>query len=222
VNAVVKLPQSVARVMDMNPGLRELVDAGDLRSYQARNTLFVAGEQARGLYFILNGSVAVMGEISDKQYITHDFINAGEFVGEVGFFADENERFRSSTVKARKATDVVFITYERLEQVAKMHPEVTMVLAKQMAKRLIKTSRRIREMAFLDIQGRILEVLRDLARQPDAEKTPLGIKIKITRLEICTFVGSSRETAGRSVRNLVEEGLISTDGGRAIVVLGMA
>jgi CRP/FNR family cyclic AMP-dependent transcriptional regulator len=59
----------------------------------------------------------------------------------------------------------------------------------------------------------------DLCKEPDAMTHPDGMQIRITRQEIGRIVGCSREMAGRVLKNLEEQGLISVSG-KTIVVFG--
>lgn len=94
-----------------------------------------------------------------------------------------------------------------------------MYLSAQMARRLRQTSRQVGNLAFLDVAGRIAQTLLNLAKMPDAMTHPEGMQIKITRQEIGQMVGCSRETVGRIMKMLEDEGLISAHG-KTIVVYG--
>lgn len=94
-----------------------------------------------------------------------------------------------------------------------------MYLSAQMARRLRQTSRQVGNLAFLDVAGRIAQTLLNLAKMPDAMTHPEGMQIKITRQEIGQMVGCSRETVGRIIKMLEDEGLISAHG-KTIVVYG--
>ncbi|VEI47375.1 cAMP-regulatory protein [Actinobacillus equuli] len=94
-----------------------------------------------------------------------------------------------------------------------------MYLSAQMARRLRQTSRQVSNLAFLDVTGRIAQTLMNLAKMPDAMTHPEGMQIKITRQEIGQMVGCSRETVGRILKMLEDEGLISAHG-KTIVVYG--
>ena len=67
--------------------------------------------------------------------------------------------------------------------------------------------------------GRIAHTLLELAKQPDAMTHPEGMQIRITRQEIAKIVGCSREMAGRVLKELEEQGLITAHG-KTIVVFG--
>jgi len=88
-----------------------------------------------------------------------------------------------------------------------------------MATRLRDTSRKVSDLAFLDVTGRVARALLDLCKQPDAMTHPDGMQIKITRQEIGRIVGCSREMVGRVLKSLEEQGLITAKG-KTMVVFG--
>ncbi len=88
-----------------------------------------------------------------------------------------------------------------------------------MATRLRKTSRKVGNLAFLDVTGRIAHTLLELCKEPDAMTHPDGMQIKITRQELGRIVGCSREMAGRVLKALREQGHVSVKG-KTIVVFG--
>ena len=92
-------------------------------------------------------------------------------------------------------------------------------MAQQVAKRLRETTQKASDLAFLSVTGRITQVLKDLAKQPDAMTHPDGMQIKITRQEIGRIAVCSREMAGRVIKQLENHGLI-TVAGKTIVLLG--
>ena len=90
-------------------------------------------------------------------------------------------------------------------------------LATQLATRLDRTNRKLSDLAFVDVTGRIAHALMDLCNEPDAMTHPEGMQIKVSRQELSRLVGCSREMAGRVLKVLEEQGLISASG-KTIVV----
>jgi len=80
-------------------------------------------------------------------------------------------------------------------------------------------SRKVSDLAFMDVTGRVARTLLDLCKQPDAMTHPDGMQIRITRQEIGRIVGCSREMVGRVLKSMEEQGLISVKG-KTIVVFG--
>jgi len=88
-----------------------------------------------------------------------------------------------------------------------------------MAHRLRNTTRKVGDLAFYDVTGRIARTLIDLSKEPDAMTHPDGMQIKIPRQEIGRIVNCSREMAGRVLKALEEQELVSV-AGKTIVVFG--
>lgn len=187
------------------------------RNYPARSTIIKAGDKPDVLYFILEGSVTVLMENAEGHEIVLDYLNRGAFFGEMGLFGDSGKR--SAWVRTRTACVMAEIGYAKFRQVAEQDPEVLFAILGQMAQRLRRTSRKVADLAFLDVTGRIARTLLDLCEQPEAMTHPEGMQIRITRQEIGNIVGCSREMAGRVLKELEEQGLITADG-KTLVVLG--
>ncbi len=65
--------------------------------------------------------------------------------------------------------------------------------------------------------GRVAHAIMDLCNEPDAMTHPDGMQIKVSRQELSRLVGCSREMAGRVLKVLEEQGLVSASG-KTIVV----
>lgn len=185
--------------------------------YPKKSTVIQAGQKPDVLYYIVEGSVSVLMENPDGNEIVLAYLNPGDFFGEMGLF-DEREN-RSAWVRTKTECELAEISYSRFRQVAQDDTAVLFALVGQMAARLRKTSRKVADLAFLDVAGRVARTLLDLCQEPDAMTHPDGMQIKITRLEIGNIVGCSREMAGRVLKELEEQGLIDVSG-KTIVVHG--
>jgi CRP/FNR family cyclic AMP-dependent transcriptional regulator len=93
-------------------------------------------------------------------------------------------------------------------------------LAAQLAARLERATRKLRDLAFIDVSGRILQALGELCEQPDALTHPEGMQIRVSRQELARLVGCSREMAGRVLRTLEEQGTLRARG-KTVVMLGV-
>jgi CRP/FNR family cyclic AMP-dependent transcriptional regulator len=80
------------------------------------------------------------------------------------------------------------------------------------------TTRKLADLAFVDVYGRIHKTINLLTEEPDAMTHPDGMQIRITRQELGKLVGCSREMAGRVLKSLEEEGFVDVSG-KTIVVL---
>lgn len=202
-----------------DPTLEWFLSHCHTHKYPAKSVLIHAGEKADTLYFIVKGSVAVIIKDEEGKEMILSYLNKDDFIGELALFDKAEDPVRSASIKAKTPCEVAEISYKKFLQLITVNPEILMRLSSQMASRLQVTSEKVGNLAFLDVTGRIANTLLDLAKQPDAMTHPDGMQIKITRQEIGQIVGCSRETVGRILKMLEEQGLISAHG-KTIVVFG--
>jgi len=200
-----------------NPSLDRFLEHCHRRRYPAKSTIICAGDKPDVLYYLIKGSVTVLIEDEEGREIVLAYLNAGDFFGEMGLF--DEKQGRSAWVRARTECELAEISYARFRQLAEEDSTILFALATQMATRLRATSRKVGDLAFLDVTGRIARILLDLTKQPDAMTHPDGMQVRITRQELGRIAGCSREMAGRVLKNLEEQGLI-TARGKTIVVFG--
>ncbi|MDC0953670.1 cAMP-activated global transcriptional regulator CRP [Porticoccaceae bacterium] len=187
------------------------------RRYPAKSTIICAGDQGDTLYYIIKGSVTVVIEDdSDGKEMILAYLNPGDFVGEMGLFDQEH---RSAWIRTKTECEVGEISYGKFIELSHKHPEFLFAISKQIAQRLRDTTRKVSDLAFLDVTGRVARTLLDLCKEPDAMTHPDGMQIKITRQEIGRIVGCSREMVGRVLKDLEERELVSV-AGKTMVVFG--
>jgi len=187
------------------------------RTYPAKSTIISAGDHSSELYYLIKGSVSVLIEDDDGHEIVLAYLNGGDFFGEIGMFDEKHER--SAWVRARTECEVAQISYDRLRNMSGEFTDVLFALLAQLALRLRDTSRKVGDLAFTDVAGRVARALLDLCQQPDAMTHPDGMQIRITRQELGRIAGCSREMVGRVLKTLEEQHLISVSG-KTIVVYG--
>jgi len=187
------------------------------RRYPPKSTIIYAGDKSDSLFYIVKGSVTVIIEDDDGREMIMAYLNAGDFFGEMGLF--DNMDSRSAWVKAKTECEVAEISYTKFREIALQDPRVLYFIGEQMATRLRQTTRKVGDLAFLDVTGRVARTLLDLCKEPDAMTHPDGMQIKITRQEIGRIVGCSREMVGRVLKTLEDQGLVQVKG-KTMVVYG--
>ncbi len=187
------------------------------RRYPARSTIIYAGDKSDSLFYIMKGSVTVIIEDDDGREMIMAYLNEGDFFGEMGLFDEVSPR--SAWIKAKVECEVAEISYSKFREISNQDPRILYFIGEQMATRLRKTTRKVGDLAFLDVTGRVARTLLDLSQEPDAMTHPDGMQIKITRQEIGRIVGCSREMVGRVLKALEDQGLVGVKG-KTMVVYG--
>ncbi len=192
------------------------------RRYPNRTVIIRPGDPANTLYYVIEGSLAVSTEDEKGRELILAYISRSQFIGEMGLFVEQAQR--ESQVRTRTPCELAEISYERLFHLMEGPlreecPKLLFAIGSQLTMRLLRTSRQVSRMAFMDVTNRISRTLLELCEEPDAMSHPDGTQIRISRQEISRIVGCSREMVGRVLKQLEEKGLIDVSG-KTIVVRG--
>ncbi len=208
------------QIVNSIPNVESFLRHCQRRDYRPKAVVLKQGEVSNSLYLILDGSVSVMVEDESEpgHMLVVAYLNPGDFVGEMGLFDDEPQT-RSAMVVAKTQCEVAEISYERFHHIRDQYPNILYAVSRQLGSRLRQTTRKLSDLAFVDVSGRIAHTLLDLCKEPDAMTHPDGMQIKITRQELGKIVGCSREMAGRVLKTLQEDGLVAVSG-KTMVVFG--
>lgn len=208
------------QILKTIPNVENFLRHCQRKVYKSKSSVLKQGELCNSLYLILDGSVSVM--VEDESEAGHmmvvAYLNPGDFVGEMGLFEDEDQ-VRSAMVVAKTQCEVAEISYEKFHQIRGQFPDILYAISRQISIRLRQTTHKLTDLAFVDVSGRIAHTLLDLCKEPDAMTHPDGMQIKITRQELGKIVGCSREMAGRVLKTLEQDGLVSV-AGKTMVVYG--
>ncbi len=206
------------------PSSRErFLDCCHRHAYPNKTVIIRPGDDASTLYYIISGSVSITFEDEEGRELILAYMNANSYIGELGLYVSTGQR--SVMVRTRTKCELAQISYSKLASLLEsdlkdISGTILYEIGKQLSNRLLHTSRKVRRLAFMDVQGRIARTLLDLCTEPDAMTHPDGMQIKVSRQEISRIVGCSREMAGRVIKTLEEEGMI-TASGKTIVVFGV-
>lgn len=208
----------IRTIPKVNLSLENMLKHAHRKQYNAKEIIIHEGDDSESLYYIIEGSVSVQAENEIGDEIILAYLNAGDFFGEAGLFeSDSDDSKRTAGVIARSDCTVAEISHAQFKQVVNDDPTVMFVLTGQVFERLRKTSLKVRDLIFLDVKGRIAHCLLELSHEPDAMTHPDGMQIKSTRQDLAKMVGCSREMAGRVLKELEDDALITAHG-KTIVV----
>jgi len=188
------------------------------RRYPAKSAIIRQGDRAGELFYIVAGSVTVLLEDDKGHEIVLAYLNAGEFFGEIGLFSEDESR--SALVRAKSECEIAQLSYTRLKQLGDLYPRLLVCMTAQIARRLRATNRKLGDLAFMDVYGRVARTLLDLCEQPDAMTHPDGMQVRVTRQELARLVGCSREVVGKVLKEMEDQKQVSV-AGKNIVLIGI-
>ena len=180
------------------PAINRFLSYCRIRTVPSKTVVIHAGDLPDVLYYIISGSVEVMIEDEEGNEMVLAYLNKGQFFGEMGLFYEQPTR--TAWVRTRGQCELAEMTYPRFRQIAAESPGLIFELATQLATRLDRTNRKLGDLAFMDVYGRVARTLLDLCEQPDAMTHPDGMQVRVTRQELARQLGISERTLYRKLR----------------------
>lgn len=176
--------------------------------YKKGQPIFREGEAVQGIYFIVSGAAKVHQSWgSDKELILH-FATAGDVLGLRG---QGNEAIFPISATALENTRVCFISNAFLETTLKTNTSFLYAMMQLYAVELRKAEKRMRNLALMDVRGRIAVALLTLEETFGLDGEGF-IKVPVTRLDIASFAGTTYETVFRQLSDWSAGGFVGTAG----------
>jgi CRP/FNR family transcriptional regulator len=178
------------------------------RKFKKGAAIFEEGAPVEGIYFIYSGKVKVHKQWgSDKQLIVR-FAKAGDMIGYRGL---NNERVYPVSATALEDVVVCFISIPFFETTLQVNHNLTYELMKFYAAELQEAERRMRNLAHMEVKGRIAETLLMLKNTFGVNKTGF-IDIILTKQDMAAYSGTTYETCSRVISDMLNEKWIKTSG----------
>ncbi len=169
-----------------------------------------AGEKVKGIYFIYTGAVKVYTAWTGQKELILRFSRKGDILGHRGLGRVDTYPISAKTMEDTK---VCFISNEFLESTLKTNPSFTYKLMHFYAAELQKAEKRMRDLAHMEVKGRIADALLELSRQFGADSDHY-INITIKRQDIASYAGTTYETVFKFFTELIKSKIITTTGKR--------
>lgn len=187
-----------------------LAEGAAVRTY-ARNTLVMTeGERSDSLYVVLSGRVKVYVSDEHGKDLVLNVQGPGEYFGELAL----DEGPRSASVMTLEPSKLAVIANDVLRGFLTSHPEAGVQLVRGLIGRVRRATESLKDLAQLDVYGRVAKLLLELARESDGK---LVIDQKLTHQDIADRVSASREMVSRILKDLTTGGYLANEGGRIVI-----
>jgi CRP/FNR family transcriptional regulator len=182
----------------------------------ARNEiLFLAGDEAEGLYVIAEGSVRAFRTGADgREQIIH-VERAVTTIAEVPVFDDGKY---PSTVAAEEPALAYFLNKKEVKNLSLKYPQIALSATKLLAKRLRNCAELVEILSLREVGQRLAHVFFEEA-STSGKQTAEGVRFKqkLTHIQLAARVGTVREVVTRALYRLQNQKLIIIEGKEVIV-----
>ena len=196
--------------------LKGLSKNHDLKYYEKKEIIFWEGDNAHSLYFIERGNIKTYkGTESGKELVT-GLYGPGDFVGQLsllnaaGTYVENAVVLEDAELCAIPKSDFIKLLYGN-HMVSQQF--ITMI-----SNNLIDVQTHLVDMAFASVRQRAAKALLELYEKGLIKDKPNG-GMSLPREDFAGMIGTATETAIRTLSDFKDEGLITTDKGRRIIIL---
>jgi len=178
-----------------------------INTYAKGEVIFQEGEKGDSLYIVLKGQVKVcLYDEDGREYIL-------AAIGKDGFFGELaliDELPRSANVITLEDSELLIIRRHDFTRLLMENPTITIAILKVLSRRLREADERIKWLAFLSVEGRVLKYLLGIGEKEGVKvKDYIIIEKGPKQLDIASSCGCSRETVSRMIKSLVKKGILS-------------
>lgn len=186
----------------LRPEIGRLAARGILRSYRKNTVILNEGEPGDSLYVLLQGQVKVYATDENGREITYGMISAGDYFGEMSLDGGP----RSASVMTVEPSLCALLSRHAVQQHLADEPGFAMELVSQVIRRARAATETARQMALLDVYGRVIHTL-ESQQGPGGSMAPVQLT-QITHQQIASRVGASREMVSRLLKDLEKGGYV--------------
>jgi CRP/FNR family transcriptional regulator, cyclic AMP receptor protein len=191
--------------------LQQVAQRAILRTYRRHAIIVSEGDDSDSLYVLVSGRAKVFVSETDGKEVQLNRLGPGEYFGEVTLDGGP----RSASVMALEDCRCAVLRRAELATCMAENPEFALHVIRKLAHRVRSLTASVRDLAFVDVYGRVARLLLELAEERGGR---LVIEEKLTQKDIGQRVGASREMISRIFSDLVEGGYLVKEDGRLILM----
>lgn len=196
--------------------LQKIIELQNIKKYKKGDIIFYEGDRGKAFFFVKSGKIKIYKTSFDGRDITLNILGKGSIFAEVTLFNDVNY---PATVEVLEDSEIGMILNKDIEKMILNNNTLALQIIKVLTKRLYRSQKTLKEMAFNDTYSRTARTLLDLC-QRHGRYTTLGIEIdiSITRQDIANMVGTSRETVSRIISDLKKEKILDSQSKKIVII----
>lgn len=191
--------------------LQALWKCAVLRTFPKNAVIINEGDLTDSLYVLLEGRVRVFLQDQDGKEVTLNFHGPGECFGEIALLDDQP---RSASVQTLEPCRFAVLTKTDFMCCLAEHPAVALSIIRHLAQRLRVLTSNVKNLALLDVYGRVARTLLSMAETQDGQ---LVVRERLTQQDLANLVGASREMVTRILKDLVTGGHIEINQRRIVI-----
>lgn len=183
-------------------------------AYPAGATLFVEGQQCRGIFILCRGRVKLSVNSHDGQTLILKIAHAGEVLG---LSATVLGIPYETTAETAQPCQLSFVKRDEFLKFLAEQPDACMHAALDMSRECQQAYQHLRSYTSSTSSQRIARLMMDWSQDDSGTATTLGINIALTHDEIGQIIGMSRETVTRTLATFRKQHIAELHGSTLLI-----
>jgi CRP/FNR family cyclic AMP-dependent transcriptional regulator len=195
--------------------VRELLSVARRRRFDHHEVVFHEGDPADSLHLVGKGRFGVQLRTPLGDDVLLDLCGPGDVFGELALVGPEPAP-RAATVYALEPAETHCVYRADFGRLRDRYPSIDRALVALLGEQLRRTSQRLLEAHYVDVNRRVMRRLNDLVRAySDGDDQ---VTIPLTQDEVSTLVGATRPSVNKVLRELEARGVLDLQRGRIVVL----
>jgi CRP-like cAMP-binding protein len=173
------------------------------REFRKKDFLFVEGSYPNSLYLITRGKVKTFKTNEEGKELITGVHTEGDFLGHIALLED---RKFTETAEALEETEVALIPRDEFQTLIYNNKEIASKFINILSRSVLENEDRLLKLAYNSVRKRVAEALVMLHDRYNKDNS--GSVITINREDLSNIVGTSTESAIRTLADFKDEGLI--------------
>jgi CRP/FNR family transcriptional regulator, polysaccharide utilization system transcription regulator len=195
-------------------GLHEITARKRCRTYSRGEIIFYAGDRPLDLFCVQKGMVKIYRVGSDGREQIVRLAAPGDVVGYRSLIGGESY---AAFAAAIEDVEICHIPRDLFLSLLAEQPALAANIMALLAGELRIAEERIVDMAQKPVRERLAETLLLMKSSYGVDADGTTLSIRLTRIELSSFIGTAPETVSRALAVMKEEGIIEMEGRRIMI-----
>ena len=193
------------------PLIEKMAALATTRTFGKNAIIVSEGDETDSLYIMLAGRAKVFVADENGREVQLNQIGPGEYFGEVTLDGGP----RSASVMALEECRCAVVKRAELTAFLERNPEFALHLVRKLAHRVRALTESVRNLALMDVYGRVARLLLELAEEREGR---LVIEEALTQKDMASRVGCSREMISRILSDLADGGYVRKEDRHLVIM----
>lgn len=195
--------------------LGRLATVARARAYRRGEVIFHQGDPGDTLHLLSAGRVKVVLDAESGDEAVIAILGPGDCFGELSLIDGEP---RSATVEAIEPVETVSLARRDLMDFLRANPAAMERLLSALTASIRRTNQEVADLVFLDLEGRLVKKLLELADEHGREVDGLiEIELPMTQEDLAAMIGATRASVNKLLGSYEERGAIRRQGRRIAI-----